>query len=222
MFLGYAFGYKGVICYSISQNMLWISRHVIHDETTFPFLSSYPSVSSPLDPTTFFHSLSPLTTLPTLMLFDPLSGGPTTLAGGNETDVANADANSFEHNVSVSVSINANSVTTNVDNSENSKHSASVSNVVPIADNESNDSSVGVFCLDTNNTQNPEVTDLIDAHIEAHESTVMADVVLEDNYTGGLSMNEMNVLQFGGDMDTGNLPQELDFIVHQDYNAHVK
>nr|XP_011463643.1 PREDICTED: uncharacterized protein LOC101305369 [Fragaria vesca subsp. vesca] len=63
VFLGYALGYKGVFCYSISQNKLWMSRHVIHDESVFPFHNSKFSVSSPIDSAIFFPSCTPLTTL---------------------------------------------------------------------------------------------------------------------------------------------------------------
>lgn len=71
VFLGYALGYKGVFCYNISQNKLWLSRHVIHDETVFPFLVTPPPVSSLVDPTTFFpvsptyfsHNIGPSTVL---------------------------------------------------------------------------------------------------------------------------------------------------------------
>ncbi|KAM1626584.1 hypothetical protein ACFXTN_013569 [Malus domestica] len=38
-FLGFAAGYTGVVCYDISSNKLVLSRHVIHDENTFPFKS---------------------------------------------------------------------------------------------------------------------------------------------------------------------------------------
>lgn len=37
MFLGFAAGYKGVIYYDISTRKLVLSRHVIHDESVFPF-----------------------------------------------------------------------------------------------------------------------------------------------------------------------------------------
>ncbi|CAL8167719.1 unnamed protein product [Prunus armeniaca] len=35
--LGYANGYKGVICYNRDSGRLCLSRHVVHDETVFPF-----------------------------------------------------------------------------------------------------------------------------------------------------------------------------------------
>lgn len=63
VFLGYALGNKGVFCYSIDHNKLWMSRHVVHDETVFPFLSPSTSVSSHIDPVTFFPSSVSLTTL---------------------------------------------------------------------------------------------------------------------------------------------------------------
>ncbi|PRQ57095.1 putative RNA-directed DNA polymerase [Rosa chinensis] len=37
VFLGYALGYKGVFCYNVEKNKLWMSRHVVHDETIFPY-----------------------------------------------------------------------------------------------------------------------------------------------------------------------------------------
>ncbi|KAM1097338.1 hypothetical protein ACFX15_014263 [Malus domestica] len=36
-FLGFVAGYKGVVCYDLSSTKLVLSRHVVHDETTFPF-----------------------------------------------------------------------------------------------------------------------------------------------------------------------------------------
>lgn len=59
VFLGFTFGYKGVICYNIATERLLMSRHVIHDENCFPFaalrstsrsqcseVGSYPSYST--------------------------------------------------------------------------------------------------------------------------------------------------------------------------------
>lgn len=37
VFLGYSLGYKGVICFHRGKQRLFISSHVIHDETLFPF-----------------------------------------------------------------------------------------------------------------------------------------------------------------------------------------
>lgn len=37
VFLGYAMGYKGVICFNIITRKLILSRHVIHDESMFPY-----------------------------------------------------------------------------------------------------------------------------------------------------------------------------------------
>lgn len=37
MFLGFAAGYKGVVCYNTGNNKLIISRHMIHDESVFPY-----------------------------------------------------------------------------------------------------------------------------------------------------------------------------------------
>lgn len=40
VFVGYALGYKGVICYHLQTQKLLISRHVVHDESVFPCKSS--------------------------------------------------------------------------------------------------------------------------------------------------------------------------------------
>ncbi|KAI5332351.1 hypothetical protein L3X38_022480 [Prunus dulcis] len=37
VFMGYLMGYKGVLCYNCSTNRFVISRHVIHDESVYPF-----------------------------------------------------------------------------------------------------------------------------------------------------------------------------------------
>ncbi|KAM2961779.1 hypothetical protein FF1_031321 [Malus domestica] len=37
VFLGFVAGYKGVVCYDLSSTKLVLSRHVVHDETIFPF-----------------------------------------------------------------------------------------------------------------------------------------------------------------------------------------
>ncbi|KAM1493067.1 hypothetical protein PS1_025262 [Malus domestica] len=37
VFLGYALGYKGVVCYNVKTRKMILSRHVIHDESVFPY-----------------------------------------------------------------------------------------------------------------------------------------------------------------------------------------
>ncbi|KAM2827187.1 hypothetical protein COP1_036768 [Malus domestica] len=39
IFLGYASNYKGYLCYDASKNKMYISRHVLFDETEFPYRS---------------------------------------------------------------------------------------------------------------------------------------------------------------------------------------
>ncbi|CAL9014239.1 unnamed protein product [Prunus brigantina] len=46
VFMGYSPGYKGVICYNRSTSRFVVSRHVIHDETVFPFKSQSISADS--------------------------------------------------------------------------------------------------------------------------------------------------------------------------------
>lgn len=96
VFLGYALGYKGVICYNLAHNKLWISRHVIHDETCFPFLTISSSVVSLIDLSTLFsHSMSPPTHFfrepaPTFSQRSPLPA---------ESIGPNGDSGSFIHPV---------------------------------------------------------------------------------------------------------------------------
>lgn len=42
VFLGYSLGYKGVLCYNRNTKRLLMSRHVIHDESVYPFQSVCP------------------------------------------------------------------------------------------------------------------------------------------------------------------------------------
>ncbi|KAI5353156.1 hypothetical protein L3X38_006049 [Prunus dulcis] len=46
VFMGYSPGYKGVICYNRSTSRFVVSRHVIHDESVFPFKSHSISADS--------------------------------------------------------------------------------------------------------------------------------------------------------------------------------
>ncbi|KAM1260029.1 hypothetical protein ACFX2J_039256 [Malus domestica] len=61
VFLGYASQYKGYICYEVSKAKFFISRHVIFNETEFPYLSllqlsKQNSVSHvPCSPSSFTH-----------------------------------------------------------------------------------------------------------------------------------------------------------------------
>lgn len=63
IFLGYALGDKGVICFSPKHHKLWISRHVIHDEACFLFKIFPQPLSSLVDPVTFFPSPPSYTTV---------------------------------------------------------------------------------------------------------------------------------------------------------------
>lgn len=82
VFLGYALGYKGVFCYSIPQDRLWMSRHVVHDETIFPFLT-HASSSSSVDPVTFFPASSSS---------GPLSASLTDLQGGSVDVISSSNS----------------------------------------------------------------------------------------------------------------------------------
>lgn len=56
MFLGYPLDYKEYICYNMSNGRFLYSRHVIFDETSFPFMTHSPSISKT---STLSPSLSP-------------------------------------------------------------------------------------------------------------------------------------------------------------------
>lgn len=68
VFLGYPLEYKGYICYDIANDKFFVSRHVIFDETVFPFAQVTPSDSSIGGPTV---NISPLSQA---LLFDTLAG----------------------------------------------------------------------------------------------------------------------------------------------------
>ncbi|KAI5332829.1 hypothetical protein L3X38_022958 [Prunus dulcis] len=46
VFMGYSQGYKGVICYNTTTHRFLLCRHVVHDESVFPFGHSKPSLPS--------------------------------------------------------------------------------------------------------------------------------------------------------------------------------
>ena len=39
MFLGYSYGYKGVLCYNVLTYKILVSRNIIYDETFFSYLN---------------------------------------------------------------------------------------------------------------------------------------------------------------------------------------
>lgn len=108
---------SSVIVFLIT-NVLWISRHVIHDENIFPFFSISRSHFSPVDPM-FFPSSVPHTTLPHTWMHVPntsssLRGGLTKLQGGN-----NVSTDAISNNVvydHIDNATNANVVSDNVGN----------------------------------------------------------------------------------------------------------
>ncbi|CAL2254172.1 unnamed protein product [Prunus armeniaca] len=46
VFMGYAQGYKGVLCFNMLTGKFVVSRHVLHDETVFPFANKMSSSAS--------------------------------------------------------------------------------------------------------------------------------------------------------------------------------
>ncbi|CAN1799670.1 Retrovirus-related Pol polyprotein from transposon TNT 1-94, partial [Linum perenne] len=55
VFLGYSSSHKGYMCYDKMTSRLYISRHVVFDETTFPFASPTTITTPTLTPTTQQH-----------------------------------------------------------------------------------------------------------------------------------------------------------------------
>jgi histone deacetylase 1/2 len=47
VFLGYSLDHKGYRCLDISTNRVIIARHVIFDESSFPFADTTPTASRP-------------------------------------------------------------------------------------------------------------------------------------------------------------------------------
>ncbi|KAM1024520.1 hypothetical protein ACFX2C_037789 [Malus domestica] len=72
VFLGYSLNHKGYLCLNPSTNRLYISRHVLFDESTFPFHTLHSSPSQPV-------SSSPLysPSIPSSLTFHSVSTPPT-------------------------------------------------------------------------------------------------------------------------------------------------
>ncbi|KAL6269518.1 hypothetical protein ACE6H2_026429 [Prunus campanulata] len=96
VFLGYAQGYKGVICYNPSTGKLVISRHVLHDETCHPFKRLPADVSQVLS------MPSPSTSIRVPFLVSvPTSDIPNSVQGSENL------ASPHDHSVSVPTSDSA-------------------------------------------------------------------------------------------------------------------
>jgi hypothetical protein len=79
VFIGYSSVYKGYKCLDLTTNRVYISRHVVFDETSFPFKD-------------FKSSSSPITSSPTISPLQRLS-------------ISHSEANSESDTVSTSISI---------------------------------------------------------------------------------------------------------------------
>lgn len=226
VFLGYTLGFKGVLCYSISHNKIWMSRHVIHDETCFPFLSSSQSQFPHVDPTTFFPSSVPLTTVPPRMPVHAngsISEDLTTLEtyGEDGSTVGSPNgASATEHiepesNIEV---VNDNATNGDVNGFDSDHFSAEANgsdSAHPSAlghDSNSNSAS------DYHRRVNVDLGNI--ESLEGTESNDVLHIVPTNSSVEGLTIAETNALQFGGNIDVANLPQELGFIVNQNYNDH--
>ncbi|PRQ51221.1 putative RNA-directed DNA polymerase [Rosa chinensis] len=142
VFLGYALGYKGVFCYSIEKNKLWMCRHVIHDESIFPFQSSgsdnsskptHVSSSASASSPHFFPPMMPALSsdqmqavLPFVNTLPPAASLPALADGGADGSVAHADFVPHDH-----------------DDHENSENSENVENNVGEASGNDSDTSFG-------------------------------------------------------------------------------
>ncbi|KAM5572540.1 hypothetical protein ABKV19_012545 [Rosa sericea] len=214
VFLGYALGYKGVFCYSVPQNKLWMSRHVIHDETSFPFLSSSHPVSHPPDPVTFFPSSATSPTLPPQMpaLHSPcpLSEVPTELEGDNGGNDMSNDGNYSDEVNGVNGTSNALNNLHNETDNEVSISGDTNGDQVNMQNEVNSDENSGIPEAGIDVQDNSSIGDIPEAGIDVQNNSSI----------GGLNANENNALQFGGNITTENLPQELDFIVNQNYNDH--
>ncbi|PRQ54449.1 hypothetical protein RchiOBHm_Chr1g0313681 [Rosa chinensis] len=113
VFLGYDLGYKGVFCYNIEKNKLWMSRHVVHDETIFPYHFHSPSSSSKQcssSSTSFQYSSPSMSTpqshvlpvlhsnqlqivLPFASSSQPSTGSPPVAVGGGDNEIGSSGSN---------------------------------------------------------------------------------------------------------------------------------
>ncbi|CAL9006084.1 unnamed protein product [Prunus brigantina] len=79
VFMGYLLGYKGVLCYNCSTGKFLVSRHVIHDETIFPFKHRFSLPTSACSPSNVFSPIpvvlptSTISPTPDLLAFPELS-----------------------------------------------------------------------------------------------------------------------------------------------------
>jgi hypothetical protein len=73
VFIGYSPDHKGYRCLDLNTNRVIISRHVIFDETTFPFSRHRPSAPHELDFLTNDELLAPSSSAGTPL---PTSGAP--------------------------------------------------------------------------------------------------------------------------------------------------
>ncbi|CAL2258842.1 unnamed protein product [Prunus armeniaca] len=78
VFLGYAGQYKGYICFSLTTNRLFVTRHVLFDETVFPFtsvhlvsISSSQSLPSSSPPPSISFTNTVLSHIPSLSISSP-------------------------------------------------------------------------------------------------------------------------------------------------------
>ena len=63
IFLGYAGQYKGYICFSLHTNRIFVSRHVLFDESLFPYISVSIAALSPSLPLSAVSPSSPSVSL---------------------------------------------------------------------------------------------------------------------------------------------------------------
>ncbi|XP_004301682.1 PREDICTED: uncharacterized protein LOC101303134 [Fragaria vesca subsp. vesca] len=203
VFLGYALGYKGVFCYSISKNKLWLSRHVVHDESLFPFLHVVSPKPAPISSSSFSFSKSssiPLSPEQFAALYPSSPGIHTASEGGNLRGEIGGE------NVGVSNDTGRN----NGDNAIFSENIAGGQNagVGGNVGGRDNANDVGDFSLnrDVNGGS-------VGENIAGSENIAEVANVVADNFSN----------QFSGDnVQHAPLPYELQFIEDeaQSYNNH--
>lgn len=89
VFMGYSQGYKGVICYNTTTQKFIISRHVVHDESIFPFKQSESSIQSSTfsscDPSSF--TASPIVVSVSTSMSPYASSTDSSIASSHPSDV---------------------------------------------------------------------------------------------------------------------------------------
>jgi len=100
IFLGYARQYKGYFCFSIRTNYFFITRHVLFDESMFPYSSVIPTSPSTSSSPCLHPTVFPLISPPT-----PAAASQPTLSSSSSSQSALSHSSSSQPTLSPSLPI---------------------------------------------------------------------------------------------------------------------